>query len=31
MAKTEQDLKRPQDLFSKKMISEPEFTAASTA
>ena len=31
MAKAEQDLKRAQDLFSKKMISESEFTAASTA
>jgi HlyD family secretion protein len=31
MAKTEQDLKRAQDLFSKKMISESEFTTASTA
>src|SRR5881392_2765670 len=31
LAKTEQDLKRAQDLFSKKMISESEFTAAQTA
>ncbi len=31
MAKAEQDLKRAQDLFSKKMISESEFTTASTA
>src|SRR5204863_8891681 len=31
LAKTEQDLKRAQDLFGKKMISESEFTAAQTA
>jgi HlyD family secretion protein len=30
-AKTEQDLRRAQDLFSKKMISESEFVAAQTA
>lgn len=30
-AKTEQDLKRAQDLFTKKMISESEFLAAQTA
>jgi HlyD family secretion protein len=30
-AKTEQDLKRAQDLFQKKMISESEFNAAQTA
>lgn len=30
-AKTEQDLKRSQDLFTKKMISESEFVAAQTA
>ena len=31
LEKTEQDLRRAQDLFSKKMISESEFTAAQTA
>jgi HlyD family secretion protein len=31
LAKTEQDLKRAQDLFSKKMISESEFSVAQTA
>jgi HlyD family secretion protein len=31
MAKAEQDLKRSQDLFNKKMISELEFTNARTA
>ncbi|MEP6698886.1 MAG: efflux RND transporter periplasmic adaptor subunit [Verrucomicrobiota bacterium] len=31
LAKTEQDLKRAQDLFSKKMISESEFSVAKTA
>ena len=31
LAKTEQDLKRSQDLFSKKMISELEFNTAQTA
>src|SRR5438067_1758035 len=31
LAKTEQDLKRAQDLFAKKMISEAEFTVAQTA
>jgi len=31
LAKTESDLKRAQDLFSKKMISESEFSAAQTA
>jgi HlyD family secretion protein len=31
LAKTEQDLRRAQDLFSKKMISESEFTTAQTA
>jgi HlyD family secretion protein len=30
-AKTEQDLKRSQDLYNKKMISEAEFVAAQTA
>ena len=30
-AKTEADLKRAQDLFTKKMISESEFVAAQTA
>jgi HlyD family secretion protein len=30
-AKTEQDLKRAQDLYEKRMISESEFTAAKTA
>ncbi len=30
-AKTEQDLRRSQDLYSKKMISESEFMAAKTA
>jgi HlyD family secretion protein len=30
-SKTEQDLKRAQDLFQKKMISESEFNAAQTA
>ena len=30
-AKTEQDLRRSQDLFTKKMISESEFMAAKTA
>jgi HlyD family secretion protein len=30
-AKTEQDLKRAQDLYQKQMISESEFTAAKTA
>jgi len=31
LAKTEQDLKRSQDLFSKKMISESEYNAAQAA
>ena len=31
LAKTELDLKRAEDLFSKKMISESEFTVAQTA
>jgi HlyD family secretion protein len=31
LAKTESDLKRAQDLFSKKMISESEFSVAQTA
>jgi HlyD family secretion protein len=31
LAKTEQDLKRAQDLFGKKMISESEFSVAQTA
>jgi HlyD family secretion protein len=31
LAKTEQDLKRSQDLFTKKMISELEFNTAQTA
>jgi HlyD family secretion protein len=31
MSKAEQDLKRAQDLFSKKMISESEFNTAQTA
>jgi HlyD family secretion protein len=31
LAKTEQDLKRAQDLFTKKMISESEFSVAQTA
>jgi HlyD family secretion protein len=31
LAKTESDLKRAQDLFSKKMISESEFSIAQTA
>src|SRR5207244_13609294 len=31
LAKTEQDLKRSQDLFTKKMISESEFNTAQTA
>jgi HlyD family secretion protein len=31
LAKTEQDLRRAQDLFSKKMISESEFSVAQTA
>ena len=31
LAKAEQDLKRAQDLFNKKMISESEFTVAQTA
>jgi len=31
LAKTEQDLKRSQDLFGKKMISESEFSVAQTA
>jgi HlyD family secretion protein len=31
LAKAEQDLKRAQDLFTKKMISESEFTTAQTA
>jgi HlyD family secretion protein len=31
LAKTEQDLRRAQDLFAKKMISESEFTIAQTA
>lgn len=31
LAKTEQDLKRSQDLFAKKMISESEFSTAQTA
>ena len=31
LLKTEQDLKRAQDLFNKKMISESEFTAAQAA
>jgi HlyD family secretion protein len=31
LAKTEQDLKRAQDLFTKKMISESEFNTAQTA
>ncbi len=31
MEKAEQDLRRSQDLFDKKMISESEFTAAKTA
>ena len=31
LAKTEQDLKRAQDLFTKKMISESEFNAAQAA
>lgn len=31
LAKTEQDLKRAQDLFAKKMISESEFNAAQAA
>jgi HlyD family secretion protein len=31
LAKTEQDLKRSQDLFAKKMISESEFATAQTA
>lgn len=30
-SKTEQDLRRAQDLYTKKMISESEFTAAKTA
>src|SRR4030081_1289423 len=31
LAKTEQDLKRAEDLFSKRMISESEFSVAKTA
>jgi HlyD family secretion protein len=31
LAKTEQDLRRAQDLFAKKMISESEFSVAQTA
>lgn len=31
LAKTEQDLRRAQDLFTKKMISESEFSVAQTA
>jgi HlyD family secretion protein len=31
LAKTEQDLKRAQDLFAKKMISESDFSVAQTA
>jgi HlyD family secretion protein len=31
LSKTEQDLKRAQDLFTKKMIAESEFTAAQAA
>src|SRR6185436_17096656 len=31
LEKTEQDLRRAQDLFSKKMISESEYTTAQTA
>src|SRR5258708_19831208 len=31
LSKTEQDLKRSQDLFTKKMISESEFNTAQTA
>jgi HlyD family secretion protein len=31
LAKTEQDLRRAEDLFGKKMISESEFTTAQTA